>query len=51
MDVRCYKKLIAASEEERIEMFSTVAATRYENTDSNKMKVVNEVRDLKCKGK
>lgn len=50
MGVRCYKKLMSASEAERIEMFSTTAATRHENNVLNKMKIVNEVRTLKCKG-
>lgn len=50
MDVRCYKKLMSASEAERIEMFSTAAATKHENNVLNKMKIVNEVRTLKCKG-
>ena len=50
MDVRCYKKLMAASEAERIEMFSASAATRHENNVLNKARIVNEVRALKCKG-
>jgi len=50
MDVRCYKKLKTASDEERRRMFSTTAAANHEDKVSNKLKIVNEVRDLKCKG-
>lgn len=50
MDVRCYKKLMAASDEERRKMFTTVAAAKHEDKVFNKMKIVNEVRALKCNG-
>lgn len=50
MNVRCYKKLMSAFEAERIEMFSTTVATKHENNVLNKMKIVNEVCTLKCKG-
>lgn len=50
MDVRCYKRLMSASDEERIKMFNTIATTRHDEKISNKMKLVNEVRELKSKG-
>ncbi|RDA73617.1 transposase, partial [Hafnia paralvei] len=50
MDLRSYNKLIAASDEERTKIFSTVAAAKHENRVFNKMKIVNEVRDLKLRG-
>lgn len=50
MDVRVYKKLMAASDAERRKMFTTVANTRHEDRVSTKMKIVNEVRELKSKG-
>ncbi|WP_083585641.1 ISL3 family transposase [Clostridium kluyveri] len=50
MDVRSYKKLINASNEERTKIFSTVSAIKHENRVLNKVKIVNEVRNLKNKG-
>lgn len=49
MDIRSYKRLINASNEERTKMFSTLAAIKHENKVLNKMKIVNQVRDLKNK--
>ena len=50
MDVRCYKKLMSASDIERQKMFKTVASARHEDKILSKMKVVSEVRALKQKG-
>lgn len=50
MDIRSYKKLLAASDEEKMKKFSTEAAVKHENKVLNKMKIVNEVRTLKSKG-
>lgn len=50
MDVRCYKKLMSISDEERRKMFSTMADDKHEYRVSNKIKIVNEVRELKTKG-
>lgn len=50
MDVRCYKKLIAASDEERNKLFGTATNTRHEEIVSNKMKIVSKVRALNQKG-
>ena len=47
MDIRSYKKLMAASDEERRKMFTTALATQHKDKISNKMKIVNEVRELK----
>lgn len=49
IDIRSYKRLINAPNEERTNMFSTVFAIKHENKVLNKMKIVNEVRDLKNK--
>jgi fibronectin type 3 domain-containing protein len=38
------------SNEERTKMFSTVAAAKHDNRVLNKMKIVDEVRDLKSMG-
>src|SRR5690606_21551568 len=50
MDVRCYKKHMAASDEERRKMFATVADNKHADRVSSNMKIVNEVRQLKSKG-
>lgn len=50
MDIRSYKKLMAASDEERRKMFTTAMAARHKDKISNKMKIVNEVRELKNMG-
>jgi len=50
MDIRSYKKLMAASDEERRKMFTTAMADRHNDKNSNKMKIVNEVRELKNMG-
>ena len=50
MDIRSYKKLMAASDEERRNMFTTAMDARHQDAMSNKMKIVNEVRELKNMG-
>ncbi len=50
IDIRSYKKLMAASDEERRKMFTTVMDTRHSDKVSKKMKIVNEVRELKNMG-
>lgn len=45
IDIRSYKKLITASNEERAKMFLTSVDIKHESRILNKMKIVNKVRD------